>query len=332
MLFIISSNNPTEIENTVNSEDNQTLTERDIVDELISRLEDEDGSDQDDIYEQLEQLVEEDDAVQENKWFFARLFNRSDDASEVSDENNNWELWEEALWNTDSNSEEANSGTLQDADDVNAWSHQATVFFDSQQSSNQQHLSKWASTNAHWVHFIHPAQQSVSDYVIDYDFEDGDMYSVNTHSLRLNNKEFTTTLWFLLEGDVLQQLSAKNYYGCFLVEVLESTTALWMKWYVCDRYVKQLPEEELIEESFLPIEEPLEQESFLPVEEVIEESFLPIEEPLAQESFLPVEEVIEESFLPVEEVIEESFLPIEEPISQESFLPAENNLEAWTQD
>lgn len=67
-------------------------------------------------------------------------------------------------------------------------------------------------------------------------------YKVSVHALKLNNKYFNETLWYLHNGDMLTQLSSENMYGCFLAEHL---TDAWEKkeWYVCRKYLEYISDD-----------------------------------------------------------------------------------------
>lgn len=69
----------------------------------------------------------------------------------------------------------------------------------------------------------------------------GNTYAVAVHSLKLNNKYFNETLGYLMKGDTLRQITPENSYGCFAVEVLESSHATnsGKKGFVCKKWLEE---------------------------------------------------------------------------------------------
>jgi len=69
----------------------------------------------------------------------------------------------------------------------------------------------------------------------------GKSYSVWVHSLKLNNKYFNTTLWYLMRGDTITQTTVENSYGCFEVLVDNSVHASnnGKTWYVCKKWLTE---------------------------------------------------------------------------------------------
>ncbi len=62
----------------------------------------------------------------------------------------------------------------------------------------------------------------------------GKKYEIWVKALKLNNKTFSQTLWYMAEWDVVTQLSKANSYGCFEVQVEYSLK----KGYVCKKYLR----------------------------------------------------------------------------------------------
>lgn len=69
----------------------------------------------------------------------------------------------------------------------------------------------------------------------------GKKYTVAVPALKLNNKNFDTTIGYLYKGDVLEQISPAGSDGCFEVKVLHSknTPSLGKQGYVCKRYLSE---------------------------------------------------------------------------------------------
>ena len=256
MLFIIASNNPERGENQwwvqveVDWENTQWA---DPVDLLIERLEEEAREWQQDwtwdeitsvwteeiwttwsLREESWESEHREDERVENQWFFARLFWTRSQTNDEEDE-----LWTDTEviedrddnWHVDNESEEYKSDTTDTAVDKITQEYRAN-----QTSWNL--VRTWTQQQQIYVpqHQIESSETRSAIYMSDV----WDIYSVNTHSLRLNNKNFSETLWFLMRDDTLRQISEINAYWCFEAEVVESATAMHRSWFVCQRYLSLL--------------------------------------------------------------------------------------------
>lgn len=228
MLFIIATNNP-EIsrENSeVQIEQEETEETVDSIDELIERLENE-ASEQEFVSED----AGEDDNLSvseepERRWFFARLFDRDSGQTKDTD-----------TWLPDNllEPEEATQQSLQDSDDTEVQtpyvSHNTTT-----QSTPNTSLTK-SLNSSYWTDTVTSPQWERAKIESDELLQDS-QYTVIVHSLRLNNRYFNETLWYLMQGDIVKQVSTKNSFWCFEVEVLSSNTAYKQMWFVCEKYLQ----------------------------------------------------------------------------------------------
>jgi hypothetical protein len=254
MLFIIASNNPEKTSN--NDTSTGSIWTQDIqwdsVDLLIERLEEE-AQAQEDLWERESTLQDEDISVQdsdvwdtnaleeeveEKKWFFSRLFsskNQDTDSQETEwDENVRDESdIDVEVWDWDSE-------TMQDQSEATQVAPVTTVTTEEYRWATQStHLSKTEiQTRDIYAHI--PVHTPTSHPDIEAHWDIWDSYRVNTYSLKLNNRYFSETLWYLMGGDILVQKSSINPYGCFEAEVTESKTALARVWYVCLRHLELL--------------------------------------------------------------------------------------------
>jgi len=72
--------------------------------------------------------------------------------------------------------------------------------------------------------------------------EVGKEFQVGVTSLKLNDKTFTKKLAYLKQGDVVEQLTAENTYGCFQVKIVSSAISgnEGKIGYVCKKYLKDV--------------------------------------------------------------------------------------------
>ena len=251
MLFIIASNNPNAVRNNQESWAPADTQQFDIVDELVQKLENESLEANwftwswVDIVSDIDLDIEE---KSESQWFFSRLFNRNNNDESRSDNNslsnqsdNNSpsnDYWQEIAWEDSKQNENFDA----------PWDNQDTVsslsvgLYNPIESSNHGNLVKWSLTSL--VMWISSTQESKNIlHKQDEDFTLWSRFRVATHSLKLNNVYFTETLWYLMQWDELVQLSQKNNFACFLVEVVKSDTAEWKQGYVCEKYLDEVTEE-----------------------------------------------------------------------------------------
>ncbi len=207
----------------------QTWESLDSIDELIERLENE--SEEQELFS--EDAVGEEDInsaqAPESRWFFARLFRREvkqieeitiideakinnveeniDQHSQVNQEYQQNEIQRPYIW--------------YDAMSLSSSNIALSKFWDTPQWTD-----RWVSS---WVEGINSAW--------DESFHNN-YYTIAVHSLKLNNKYFNQTLWYLMRGDIIKQISAMNSFWCFEAEVVSSHTAPIEKWYVCKKYLQ----------------------------------------------------------------------------------------------
>ncbi len=81
----------------------------------------------------------------------------------------------------------------------------------------------------------------------------GKSFEIGVHSLKLNNKYFNETLAYIMRGDTVKQLTEENKYGCFEVEITQSVLDAnqGKKWYVCKKYLQDIPSSEDTSEEVL---------------------------------------------------------------------------------
>lgn len=247
MLFIIASNNP-ETTTQNNNWEQESLSDSDtsdIVDELIDRLESEAADD--DIWDtQNDTETWEDtqtqDAQSNEEWFFSRLFGWTRNDSEPS--------WEEL--SNDEDREEIVDADMdgRDVESEDQWDRQTdiTVPHNEGEQAPWGHLTVWdtwgRSISYEMSYYTSTDITEISEWG-----KIGSRFHVATHSLRLNNKYFDKTLWYLMSWDELIQISERNTYGCFKVDVVMSSTAEGAQGYVCERFLEMIDEETMIIES-----------------------------------------------------------------------------------
>ena len=251
MLFIIATNNPNTQEASEIIEQEIDADVIDPIDALIERLENEDAKD-DISQENRDEEVRENSDIKtsSHRWFFARLFwiNRWEEVEEQleviahSEEDIIWESW------TSENSHSSNSISSSYNTTDNDYISQVYV-------NNSGFIRKWDNTSS-WVD---TSLSSVYSENRISSLQDTDkqiwaaFFEVNPYSLRLNNKYFSETLWYLMAWDILKQIWNKNNYGCFEVEVYISQTAYGKVWYVCEKYLTYLPHG-ILETEIVPLE------------------------------------------------------------------------------
>ena len=241
MLFIISSNNPERIIQDTNGDEQSSTQgdELDIVDELIERLENEASEqDQENTQSEMEDSWDTEDQALEwqRQWFFSSLFNFRRDSQEDTD-----------VVEDESDLDSANQSIENETEsDISEWGNETsenitTTIYNEWWQTSFGHLSVWQyqiNTSSSWV-----ASQKNRENNTSGDHQAiGSRFQVATHSLRLNNKYFTETIWYLMKWDELVQLTEKNSYGCFMVDVVSSHTAQDIQGYVCEKYLEILDE------------------------------------------------------------------------------------------
>lgn len=246
MLFIIASNNPQQWENNEIETTGEHDESIDSVDLLIERLEQE-SQEQELEDENREDLNEEgsilnddiaiEDSIDDDRWFFSRLFWRwwedtssSDQIVSDSDTVELDSIDSDKSWELDESSWDIQQWTQEDHEEF------TQEYISRQNTSNM--LTRWDTISHNIYNWLPIIKDSVNWYsstsVI------WDMYTVNTHSLKLNNKYFTETLWYLLRDDVIEQISDVNVYWCFEAKVIDSSTALYRVWYVCEKHLSKI--------------------------------------------------------------------------------------------
>lgn len=255
MLFIISSSNNggnDVLEGNSNTWiiSSETATWNNL-DELINMLDWED-----DIMSEEVETVDS----QEKKWFFS-FFKRWDDSwdnvkgsektssGEISDDENKQDVKDLNIVteNNDSNENEEDSEGIfsklfgsEDNIDKNSENKEDSFVV----SSNTQNILNESGNlvkdtgNEESVNIDYSyAPEVKNNYEMNlpgYNLETaiGNRYELAVKSLKLNNKYFNETLWYLSNWDIVTQISAENSYGCFEVTVEKNAK----QGYVCKKW------------------------------------------------------------------------------------------------
>lgn len=251
MLFIIATNNPNTQETSEIIEQEVDSDTIDPIDALIERLENEDEKGELPQENRDEEARENSDIeASSQRWFFARLFWRNG-WDEINEEVEvTIEPEEDIIWESWPLSEVDSSKSLSSSQDIPENTHNSEVY-----TNNSGLIATWEKTSS-WldtpvvafydeddISSLQEAEVQVSDV----------FFEVSPYSLRLNNKYFSETLWYLMQWDILKQIWAKNHYGCFEVEVHSSQTAHGKVWYVCEKYLTHLPHG-ILETEIVPLE------------------------------------------------------------------------------
>ena len=176
--------------------------------------------------------------VKDEKWFFARLFGKDDeeDRGEDKDTTQTWTTstgtisWESNDNNDDTESTTQEIVTVSDTKDSETPKEATYVQVrnskDTNSSSNMIKNSSWASKKT----YVDP---TIMYPGTDLETKIGNSYEIGVTTLKLNNKNFDTTLAYLHKGETVTQLTSENEYGCFQIEV-GTTSQLG---YVCKKYL-----------------------------------------------------------------------------------------------
>ncbi|MCD5375096.1 hypothetical protein LR010_01425, partial [Candidatus Gracilibacteria bacterium] len=120
---------------------------------------------------------------------------------------------------------------------------------DSSSSQSNNMMKKSGGSKAHLSNEAHLYASEVLGHSnmypgINLETQVGMELEIGVHSLKLNNKYFNETLGYLMKGDSLTQLTQENNFGCFQVEVTNSTYShnVGKTGYVCKKYL-QAPEQ-----------------------------------------------------------------------------------------
>lgn len=223
MLFVISSNDQRNEETNTGSELTETLTwTQEDLDNLVEMLDndtdtwsvvEEDKSEENKTSSE-EEISEEENVgnTDEDKWFFSRLFWEKDENEDASNEN-----VEQGVETDDKNQNLVKDTQVKEVS-----------------ATTQNAIETYApEILSHKVEIDYPG--------LDLETEVGNEYEVWVYSLKLNNKFFNETLWYMMQGDVVKQLTQENSFGCFEVEVLSAKNEdnVWKNGYVCKKYLSE---------------------------------------------------------------------------------------------
>jgi len=169
--------------------------------------------------------IEEEANDSEEKWFFARLFWRdeTDDNDQSSTQSGSTLSWILINDNQENN---------QDSDvvDENELISDMSTNLGAQVWKN----ANIVKSNSAWSSKMYIDRQIVYPG-LNLETAIWNTYEIWVTALKLNNKSFNQTLWYMKKWQKVTQLTSENSYGCFQVEVLST----WKKWYVCKKYLEK---------------------------------------------------------------------------------------------
>jgi len=253
MLFVISSNDPQlknaswALNNTgilsVSTWEIDSENVDDWLQELVDKINSEENiSDTDTEKWNDEKIISnESDLVSleeqsKKQWFFSKIFSRKWKDDTPSDENQSK--------NEENNDDSEESDSITKDEKMKKQQDSHIVSAVENVWSAKWNLTKKVNMSSESYTLAQKYAPEVLGYTlpgVHLETEIGKIFEVGVYSLKLNNKLFTQKLGYLMKGDSLKQLSSENNYGCFQVEVLDSSVDVntWKIGYVCKKYLTE---------------------------------------------------------------------------------------------
>ena len=178
--------------------------------------------------------------VKNEPWFLSRIFSRKWKEDTWDDMSNSGSISKDEESSVNENEEDISNTTVSQKLEENLIV-ESTSTSKNTQVRNLKKGNRWKKVDYAMAKKYAPEVLGLNLPGVNLNTKVWNNYEIWVHSLKINNKNFTRKLGYLMKGDVITQLTPANSYGCFQMQVLSSSisTSNGKTWYVCKKYLSE---------------------------------------------------------------------------------------------